>query len=257
MNLNEQVVLVTGAGQGIGQAIAAGFGKAGSAVVVNDLNLETAVSTATQINNAGGRALGIQANITDRSAIDNMLAQAKAHFGPITTLINNAGYSDFFPFMEYPIDNWKNVLDVDLNGVFHCTQAVVPQMEEAGAGFIVNIASIHATQALKNMSIYAAAKAGVVALTKNLAQELGPKNIRVNCLSPGTIETDALVDYFKSLPDETREAQRDHMLSWCSVGRFGKPSDIANVALFLCSEQAAFVHGTEIVADGGHLARLF
>lgn len=257
MNFNKQVVLVTGAGQGIGQAIATAFGDAGSAVVVNDLNLETAKQTAELINNAGGRARAVQANITDRSAVEKMFAQAKTHFGPVTTLVNNAGYSDFLPFMEYPIDKWKRLFDVDLNGVFHCVQTAVSQMEEAGAGFIVNIASIHASQALQNMSAYAAAKAGVVALTKNLAQELGPKNIRVNCLSPGTIETDALVDYFKSLPDETREAQREHMLSWCSVGRFGKPSDIANVALFLCSEQAAFVHGTEIVADGGHLARLF
>lgn len=257
MDFSKQVVLVTGAGQGIGQAIAAAFGEAGSAVVVNDINLKTAEQTAEQINSTGGRALAIQANITDRSGVDKMLTMAKAHFGPVSTLINNAGYSDFIPFMEYPADNWKKLLDVDLNGVFHCTQATVPQMDEAGAGFIVNITSVHASQALKNMSAYAAAKAGVVALTKNLAQELGPKNIRVNCLSPGTIETDALRDFFNSLPEGEKEAQREHMLSWCSVGRFGKPSDIANVVRFLCSEQASFIHGTEIIADGGHLARLF
>jgi len=257
MDFNDQVVLVTGAGQGIGQGIATAFAEEGSAVIVNDLNQETAEKTAEHINNTGGRALAIQADISDRKAVDGMLAQAKAHFGPISTLINNAGYSDFIPFMEYPADNWKKLLDVDLNGVFNCTQAVVPQMEEAGAGFIVNITSIHASKALRNMSVYAAAKAGVVALTKNLAQELGPKNIHVNCLSPGTIETDALVDFFNSLPDEDREEQKDYMLSWCSVGRFGKPRDIANIALFLCSEKASFIHGTEIIADGGHLARLF
>ncbi len=257
MDFGKQVVLVTGAGRGIGQAIAAAFGEEGSAVIVNDINLDTAEETAFQINNTGGRALAIQADIANRGEVDTMLAQAKQQFGPVSTLINNAGYVDFMPFMEYSADSWNRLLDIDLTGVFHCTQAAVPQMEEAGAGFVVNIASVHATQTLQNMSAYAAAKAGVVALTKNLAQELGPKNIRVNSLSPGTIDTELLQDYFNSLPSNERESQRTHMQSWCSMGRFGLPRDIANVALFLCSPQAAFIHGTEIVADGGHLARLF
>lgn len=257
MDLSKQVALVTGAGQGIGQAIAVAFGSAGSAVIVNDINLETAEKTAAEINSAGGRALAIQADIANRNAVDDMFAAAKARFSPVTTLVNNAGYADFMPFMEYPAKNWKRLLDVDLNGVFHCTQAAIPQMEEAGAGFLVNITSIHASQSLPNMSAYAAAKAGVVALSKNLAQELGPKNIRVNCLSPGTIETDALKDFFDSMPAEERETQRAYMEGWCSMGRFGKPSDIAGIVLFLCSDKAAFIHGTEIIADGGHLARLF
>lgn len=257
MELSKQVVLVTGAGRGIGQAIATAFSQAGSAVIINDINLDTAEKTAAQINNAGGRAVPIQADIADRDAVDDMLGQAKQKFGPVSTLINNAGYADFMPFMEYSPASWNRLLDIDLTGVFHCTQAAVPQMEEVGAGFVVNIASVHATQTLQNMSAYAAAKAGVVALTKNLAQELGPKNIRVNALSPGTIETELLQDFFDSLPPDERETRRDYMLSWCSLGRFGRPRDIANVALFLCSPQAAFVHGTEIVADGGHLARLF
>jgi NAD(P)-dependent dehydrogenase (short-subunit alcohol dehydrogenase family) len=186
-----------------------------------------------------------------------MLARSKEQLGPLTTLINNAGYADFMPFLDYDIDQWKKLFDVDLNGVFHCTQASVPQMEESGAGFIVNIASIHASQTLANMSAYAAAKAGVVSLTKNLAYELGPRNIRVNALSPGTIETDLLIEFFDSLPPDERDSTRDYMLSWCPLGRFGQPSDIANIALFLCSDGAAFIHGSEIIADGGHLARLF
>ena len=257
MDFSRQVVLVTGAGQGIGQAIATAFGEEGSAVVVNDINFDTAENTAAQINNAGGRALPIKADIAERRAVEGMLMGAKQHFGPVSTLVNNAGHVDFMPLMEYSPDSWSRLLDVDLTGVFHCTQAAVPQMEEVGAGYVVNITSVHASQTLKNMSAYAAAKAGVVALTKNLAQELGPKNIRVNCLSPGTIETKALQAYFKSLPANERETQREYMRSWCSVGRFGQPSDIANVVLFLCSDKACFIHGTEIVADGGHLARLF
>lgn len=257
MDFSEQVVLVTGAGRGIGRAIAAAFAAQGSAVVVNDIDLAAAQDTADQIATDNGRALAVAADITDRARVEAMLARSRETFGPLTTLVNNAGYADFMPFMDYQVDKWQQLFDVDLNGVFHCTQASVPQMEEAGAGFIVNIASIHASQTLKNMSAYAAAKAGVVALTKNLAFELGPKNIRVNALSPGTIETDLLVEFFNSLPAEEQASTRDYMLSWCPLGRFGRPADIANVALFLCSDKAAFVHGTEIVADGGHLARLF
>ena len=257
MDFSNQVVLVTGAGQGIGQAIATAFGEEGSAVIVNDMNLDTAEKTAAQINDTGGRALAIQADIADRRAVEGLLARAKQQFGPVSTLINNAGHVDFMPFMEYSPDSWRRLLDVDLTGIFHCIQATVPQMEEVGAGFVVNIASVHATQTLPNMSVYAAAKAGVVALTKSIAQELGPKNIRVNSLSPGTIETDALQGYFESLPANERKRQREYMLSWCSLGRFGRPRDIANIVLFLCNDKASFIHGTEIVADGGHLARLF
>ena len=257
MDYGSQVVLVTGAGQGIGQEIAAIFGEEGSQVIVNDINLDQAKKTAVMINNKGGRAFAVQADIADRKAVDEMFARAKQQFGPVSTLINNAGYPDFVPFMEYPPERWSRLIDVNLSGVFHCTQAAALQMEEVGAGFVVNITSVHATQTLPNMSAYAAAKAGVVALTKNLSLELGPKNIRVNCLSPGTIETGALHSYFDSLPENERQARRDYMLSWCSLGRFGQPRDIANIVLFLCSDKASFIHGTEIVADGGHLARLF
>lgn len=257
MDFRDQVVVVTGAGQGIGQGIAQAFAEEGCAVVVNDIDLVTAEETAVSINKAGGKAIAIQADIADRHAVENMLAQAKEQFGPVTTLVNNAGYPEFVPFMAYPEESWNRLLDVDLSGVFHCSQAAVPYMIEAGAGFIVNITSIHASQTLENMSVYAAAKAGVVALTKNMSLELGAKNIRVNCVSPGTIETGALKKFFDSMPDDEREAKRDYMLSWCSVGRFGQPRDIANVVMFLCSDKAAFVQGTEIVADGGHLARLF
>lgn len=257
MEVAEQVVLVTGAGQGIGKAIATAFAQEGSAVVVNDINRESARQVATELRDAGGRAIAVEADISDRQAVEAMLEEAESQVGPVSTLINNAGYAEFFPFMEYPPASWEKLLEVDLVGVFHCIQAAVPYMEENGVGFVVNIASVHAARTLGSMSAYAAAKAGVAALTRNLALELGPRNIRVNAVSPGTIETGALRDYFASLPPEKRETQRKLMLEWQPLGRFGQPEDIANVVLFLCSPQAAFVHGTELVADGGLLSRLF
>jgi NAD(P)-dependent dehydrogenase (short-subunit alcohol dehydrogenase family) len=257
MELEEQIVLVTGAGQGIGKAIAAAFARRGSSVIVNDLNLERAQEAATQITDNGGRAVAIQADIADRQGVEAMFQRARAHYGPVSTLINNAGYAEFLPFTDYPPASWENLLKVDLVGVFHCIQASIPYMAESGSGFIVNIASVHAARTLDTMSAYAAAKAGVVALTRNLALELGPKNIRVNAVSPGTVETGALQGYFASLSPEERKTQRRLMLEWQPLGRFGQPEDIANVVLFLCSPQAAFVHGSEIVVDGGLLARLF
>jgi NAD(P)-dependent dehydrogenase (short-subunit alcohol dehydrogenase family) len=257
MHFSEQVVVVTGAGRGIGQAIASAFAAAGSAVIVNDIDGAAAAQAATAIRGAGHNALAIQADIADQGAVRAMFAQAEAHFGPVSTLINNAGYVFFDTFMAHTQEAWKRVLDVDLNGIFNCTQAAVPQMTKHGQGFIVSIASVHATRTLSTSSAYAAAKAAVVGLTRSLALELGPQNIRINCVSPGAIETDALRSYFDSMPPDKRERERQHMLDWQPLGRFGRPADIASLVMFLCGPGAEFIHGTEIIADGGTLARLF
>ena len=257
MDFREQVVLVTGAGRGIGRAITLAFAAEGCAVIANDLDPGTAAQTAAAITDSGGRALPVPADIADPAAVRAMFEHARGHFGPVTTLINNAGFLSFTPFTEHSADLWQRTLAIDLGGVFHCTQAAVPHMQASGSGFVVNIASVHASRTLPNLAAYAAAKAGVVGLTRNLALELGQYNIRVNCVSPGAINTDALKAYFDSLPDDTRQAEWDHLLSWHPLGRIGQPEDIAHVVVFLCSDKAAFIHGTEIVVDGGNLARLF
>jgi NAD(P)-dependent dehydrogenase (short-subunit alcohol dehydrogenase family) len=257
MDFKEQVVVITGAGQGIGQATAYAFAQRGSRVVVNDLQRETAEATTRTINERGGQAIAVQADVADEAAVRTIFYQAQHHFGAVTTLINNAGYVPFLPLMDYTAAIWDKTMAVDLKGIFYCVQAAVPQMERRGGGRIVNIASVHASATLPGTSAYAAAKGGIVSLTRTLALELGPKHIRVNCISPGAIETDALKAYFDSLPPEESEARRQYLLGWHPLGRFGQPDDIAQVALFLCSDQAAFIHGSEIVADGGCLARLF
>jgi NAD(P)-dependent dehydrogenase (short-subunit alcohol dehydrogenase family) len=257
MDFREQVVLVTGAGRGIGQAIAQVFAEEGSKVIVNDVHGENASRTAQAISDSGGQALAIQADIANREAVNAMFEQAQAHFGAVTTLINNAGVVLYKPVMEFTSDLWDTTMNIDLKGIFYCTQAAVPQMVSRGEGYIVSIASVHASRTLPKASAYAAAKGGVVSLTHNLAFELGQQNIRVNCVSPGAIDTDALQAYFDALPEDKREAERNYMMSWHPLGRFGQPRDIANVVAFLCSDKAAFIHGTEIVVDGGLLARLF
>lgn len=257
MNLNGQVVVVTGAGRGIGQAIAEAFAEEGSRVIVNDVDGDNARQVAHQIVDSGGQAIAIQADISDQSAVNSMFQQAQEHFGAVTTLINNAGVVPFKPIMEFTSAMWDSTMNIDLKGIFYGVQAAIPQMVSRGAGYIVSIASVHASRTLPNASAYAAAKAGVVALTHNLAFELGQKNIRVNCVSPGAIETEALQAYFNSLPEDKREAERNYMMSWHPLGRFGQPRDVANVVVFLCSDKAAFMHGTEVIVDGGLLARLF
>jgi NAD(P)-dependent dehydrogenase (short-subunit alcohol dehydrogenase family) len=257
MKLEDQVVIVTGAGQGIGLGIAQAFARSGSAVVVNDVNAETAQQAAHNINAAGGRAIAAPADISNRAQIAAMCQAAQAAFGKITTLINNAGWFVFTPFMEQTPEAWQRTLDIDLSGIFHCTQLVVPYLLQAGGGSIVNITSVHASATIPGTAAYAAAKAGIVGMTRTLALELGQHNIRVNCVSPGAINTAALEKYFDSLPPEQREQEQAHMLGFQALPFFGTAEDVAELVLFVCSGRARYVTGTELVIDGGVLARLF
>ncbi len=257
MSLKDQVVIITGAGQGIGLGIAQAFARAGSAVVINDVNAETAQAAAQSIVAAGGRAVAAPADISDRAQVTAMCDAAVAAFGKLTTLVNNAGWFAFTPFLEQTPDAWQRTLDVDLSGIFHCTQVAVPHMIAAGGGSVVNITSVHATATIPGTVAYAAAKTGVVGMTRTLALELGKHNIRVNCVSPGAISTDALKKYFDSLPPDRREQEQTHMLGFQALPFFGTPEDVAELVLFVCSDRARYMTGTELVIDGGVLARLF
>ena len=257
MKLEEQVVIVTGAGQGIGLGIAQAFARAGTAVVVNDINAETSEAAAQSILTAGGRAVAAPADIAVREGVIAMCDAAVAAFGKITTLVNNAGWFAFTPFLEQTPEAWQHTLDVDLSGIFHCTQVAVPHMIAAGGGSVVNITSVHATATIPGTVAYAAAKTGVVGMTRTLALELGRHNIRVNCVSPGAISTDALKRYFDSLPPEQREKEQAHMLGFQALPFFGTAEDVAELVLFLCDDRARYITGAEMLIDGGVLARLF
>jgi NAD(P)-dependent dehydrogenase (short-subunit alcohol dehydrogenase family) len=260
MKLEEQVVLITGAGRGIGAGIAQAFAAAGSAVIVNDIDPQTAERCAQGLRDAGGRATAIQADISDRAAVGRLFHEANAAFGVVTTLINNAAVVPYQSFTDYTPELWQRTIAVDLGGVFHCTHVYAQQIDERvrrDGGAVVHIASVHASATLRGTTAYAASKAGIVGMTRSMALDLGRDHIRVNAVSPGAIEADALQAYFDSLPPDKRDAERAHMLTWQPLGRFGTPQDIANLVLFLCSDAAAFINGTEIVADGGLLARLF
>ncbi len=257
MEFSEQIVVVTGAGQGIGFAIARAFALAGSRVVINDINGDTCAAAASAITREGGTAVGIRADVSSPEEVAAMLTQVQQTWGYVTTLVNNAGVVTFKPLQETSMQTWQRTIDVDLTGVFVCTQACAAHMRAAGQGAIVNISSVHATATIPHTAAYAAAKTGVIGMTRTLALELGRDNIRINSVSPGAIETDALRTYFEQMPPDTREKERAHMLNFQALPFFGSGDDVADAVMFLCGPRARYITGTELVVDGGVLARLF
>jgi 2-hydroxycyclohexanecarboxyl-CoA dehydrogenase len=230
-----RTAVVTGGGSGIGQAIAARLGADGFQVATLDLKpAETGFSQA--------------ADVTDRAQIDTALAAVREHFGPVTVLVNAAGVDGFKRFGSLTFETWQRVIDVNLNGVFHCIQAVLPDMVEAGWGRIVNISSSSAHSGQPYMTHYVASKSAVNGLTKALALELGPAGITVNAVPPGFIDTPML------RRAESREllggTVEDH-IERTPVRRIGTPEDIAAACAFLISEEAGYITGQILGVNGG------
>jgi len=230
-----RTAVVTGGGSGIGQAIATRLGADGFQVATLDLKpAETGYSQA--------------ADVTDRAQIDSALAAVREHFGPVTVLVNAAGIDGFKRFGSLSFEAWQRVIDVNLNGVFHCIQAVLPDMVEAGWGRIVNISSSSAHSGQPYMTHYVASKSAVNGLTKALALELGPAGITVNAVPPGFIDTPML------RRAESREllggTVEDH-IERTPVRRIGTPEDIAAACAFLISEEAGYITGQILGVNGG------
>jgi NAD(P)-dependent dehydrogenase (short-subunit alcohol dehydrogenase family) len=248
MRLKDRVAIVTGGGSGIGQAIAEMFAQEGARVVVMDLLSERAQAVAQRINAAGGVALAVDANVANQREVETLAAQTLKAYGAIDILVNNASIAEGNDILEIDEDVWDANLDIVLKGVYLCSKAVLPTMIAQQRGAIVNIASVNALTALGHMA-YSAAKAGVINLTKNMAVNYGQYNIRVNAISPGTIRTPIWEPRLAANP-----ALFDELAKWYPLGRVGEPEDIAKAALFLASDDAAWVTGETLVVDGGLLA---
>jgi len=245
-----KTAIVTGAAQGIGRAIAMRLAADGCAVVVADLNGDAAQATAADVathgESAGARALGIQVDVTQRPSVEAMLAETMKTFGRVDLLVNNAGIFGNARFEEMTDEQWKRMIDVDLYSVFLVSQVVVRHWLAQGTpGVITNLASVSGTVAFTDSSHYAAAKMGVIGLTRSLAMELGPRDIRVNAVAPGIIATDMTR---RSL--ETPELSGD-WLRRIPQRRYGTPEDVAGVVAFLSSDDASYVNGEVIFIDGG------
>lgn len=242
MKLKDKVAIITGAGRGIGQAIATRFAEEGAAVVAVDVNYDDMEETRKKLVAMGGRALGVQANIAFKNNWDLILEKCLNTFGTVDILVNNAGIIRDARVTRMKEEAWDLVIDVNLKGTFLGCQTVLPVMLEKLYGKIVNISSI-SRFGLSGQTNYAASKAGVVGLTRSLAKELGYQGININAIAPGAIMT----DMFKSVPDTVVEEAKN----LTALKRIGEPSEIAAACLFLASEEASFITGQTLHVDGG------
>lgn len=246
--LDGRIALVTGGGAGIGRGISRLFAGAGAAVVVSDLNADTAESVASEIVEEGGKALGIACNVTREADLEAAVGAAVDHFGGLSILVNNAGGGGPKPF-EMPMDDFRWAYELNVFALFRLTQLAAPHMQKAGGGAVLNISSMAGENKNRRMASYASSKAAVNHLTRNIAFDLGGMGVRVNAIAPGAIKTDALV---KVLNDDIEKA----MLKNTPLGRLGESEDIAYAALFLCAPASQWISGQVLTVSGGGLQEL-
>lgn len=252
MRLNQKVSLITGAGSGIGRAIAQRFAQEGAQVIAVDRNSTTVQDTQVSIEQAGGRCLSLAVDVSDERQVKEAIAHTVETFGRLDVLHNNAGISSVKSIVETTAEELEQMLGVNLKGVFFGCKSAIPYMLSQGGGVIINTASELAIVGQPLMSAYCATKGGVLALTRALALEWAAHGIRINALCPGPVDTQMLQAEFQASSDPTQEWEA--VIKTIPSGRLGRPDEIANVALFLASEEASFVQGAAIVADGGKTA---
>jgi 3-oxoacyl-[acyl-carrier protein] reductase len=240
-----KVALITGAGSGIGRASAERFAAEGARVVVVDL--KGAEETAAAIEAAGGEALALDTDVGDEEAVAAMAAAALERFGQVDVLMNNAGVlDDYLPAAEMPTEVWDRVMGVNLNAQFFTSRALLPQMVERGDGAIINVASTAGLNGGNGGAAYTTSKHGVIGFTRQLAFDYARKGIRCNVICPGAVETGMTKEIFASPDAAVMEAVES-----APIGRWAQPDELANVALFLASDEASFVNGAVYLVDGG------
>ena len=243
-----RTALVTGSGAGMGRAIALRLSRDGRAIGVLDRDGDAAHSVAEEIVSAGGKALAVAADVADTGQREAALAEVREVLGPITILINNAGIESFMPFAEVTDDLWDRLMAVNLKAVYQFAQAVLPDMEAAGWGRIVNLSALGAQAGALNMATYTATKGGVIALTRTLAIELGAKGITVNSVSPGFIDTPMAR---RAIDGKLFPVPWEQIVATYPIPRIGQPEDIAAACAFFASEEAGYITGQLLGVNGG------
>ncbi|MDT3678222.1 MAG: 3-oxoacyl-ACP reductase FabG [Burkholderiaceae bacterium] len=243
MRLKGKAAIITGATGGIGMATARKFAAEGAAVVVADLDAARVDEAVASLVESGARAIGARVDVTDRASVEAMAAAALAAFGRIDCLVNNAGITQDARLVKMSEEQFDRVIDVNLKGVFLCTQAVADAMIRQGSGVILNASSVVGLYGNFGQTNYAATKAGVIAFTKTWARELGPKGVRAIAVCPGFVRTPILA----SIPPAVMQKTIDKV----PLGRLGEPEEIAAVYAFLASDEAAYINGAVIEVSGG------
>ncbi len=242
MRLQGKVVVVTGAGSGIGRAIAIRFAKEGAQLVLNDINAESGESVVSEILAAAGTAIFLRGDASSEEDVSTLMQTASERFGSLHVLVNNAA-----PSMEEIVSNrWDTTVQVGLKSYWLCMQAVIPMMRTAGSGSIVNISSVNALMGFGKDHVYSGVKAGILGLSRSMVGEFSPHGIRINCICPGTIVTEIWKPLFNRDPDLARR-----LSALYPIGRLGCADDVANAALFLASDEASFMTGSVLNVDGG------
>jgi len=250
--LKGKVILITGGASGIGRATALLFAREGAAVMIADVIEEAGQAVAQEIVGNGGRALFESADVTRAADCKRMLNRVSREFGPIHVLFNNAGIIRRASILELSEEDWDRVMTVNVKSIFILSRQVIPLMAHAGGGSIINMASGWGLTGGPRAAVYCASKGAVVLLTKAMAIDHGPQNIRVNCICPGDTDTNMLRNEAQQLGESS-----DNFLAEAArrpLGRVGKPEEIAQAALYLASDASSFVTGTALVVDGGGLA---
>lgn len=242
-----QVVIVTGSGspKGIGKTIAKTFAKQGATVIIADMNTEGVKATVSEIEEEGGKAFGIELNVTDKESVDNMVKTVMDKYGRVDVLVNNAGISQKVTVEDMTLEDIKRIFNVNMFGLFLCTQACMKPMREAKYGRIVNLSSVSGKRGggVFGGAHYSASKAAVLAFSKNLSREISAEGVTINSVCPGLINT----EIWKSLPKE----DADKVIDGIPMGRPGETQEVANAILFLASKEASYITGEEIDINGG------
>ncbi len=246
-SLNGRCAVVTGAGSGMGRAIAIRLAEDGAKVAIWDVNGEGAAETAKMIGDAGGTALALTADCADRAAIEAAAAETRAKFGPILILVNNAGIAPFTPFLEVDDDLLDRVLTINLRGPYILTREIIPDMIEAKWGRVINITSSSVQTGSPTQTHYTASKGGLLGFTKSLAMEFGKMGITANMIPPGSIDTPML----RGADVMQKEGAIEAYGAALPVGRIGNVNDIAAAASYLASEEAGYITGQTISVNGG------